>query len=893
MTPSPLAEHVFKTLVRDHEWREAILGDLREEFADVARRDGARTARRWHWRQVLAISGRRLVARLGGDRGRTRNWIAPPDSDLASGWRTGLVRDMRYAVRSLARRPATSIVIVLTLAVTLAVNTTMFALLDAMVLRPYRFPDVDRMVMVMSTSPNDPLTYRESVATADFRDCQREASTLTHLSAAEWWDANLSGIETPQQVPGYRVTADFFEAVGVQPVLGRDFRAEDETPGNHRRAVLGYRLWQRQFGGDAGIVGRVIRLDGEPYEVVGVAPPRFAIPDGAEIWAPIAYTAEQWNNRRRGYLNVIGRLADGVSIEQARAQVSAIVERQRRDYPETNAARPIMVTDFTTGMADPGAGPFVLTVQAAALLLMLIACANIANLLLARGSERTQEYAMRLALGATRGRLAWQTVLEGTSLTAIAIVLAMPLAWALIGLTRASIPTAIIRFIPGWDYIHLSPLLFVATALAGGIATLLFALVPALHAAGAGVSEGLRHGGRAFTASRQRHWLRSALATSQVALTLALLFGSLLAIGAANRAVDGALGFDKRNLLIGRVILPERPYAEAERRRRFIETVLDRMRAVPAVTSVAMVNNLPYAGGNTARGFWPEGVVLESRDVRSADLRKTTPDYFSTLGIPILRGRVFNSGDRLETRPVAVVSQSVTERYWPNEDPIGRRFKLAADGEWITIVGVSGDVLHDWFQQRRAPTVYLPLAQDAPFAAAFVMRTIGDPESVAGDLTRAVAAADPDQPLLDLKTMEALMTDRTAGITFIARALGVVSLIAFALAITGLYSLMAFMAARRTQEIGVRMALGANWWSVIRLATAQAVRITLLGSIVGGAMAIGVGQVMESVLKAGVSNSLWYLPGLIALLWMVALTAAYFPARRAAAINPTTALRAE
>jgi putative ABC transport system permease protein len=888
--PPRLAEWLLASLVRDAEWRDGIIGDLREEFAAVLGGHGPHAARRWYWREALAIGGRTVASRLGAPRLSRGSWLSAAELDTRAGWHVGFTRDLQHAWRALLRRPGTSAVIVLTFALTLAVNSTIFALLDGLLLRPFRFPDVDRVVVVMSASPQDPLADRESVAAADFRDWRNEALTLTRLSAAEWWDANLSGIDTPEQVPGYRVTSDFFEALGARPMLGRDFV---ETPGRHRRAILGHRLWQRQFGANADIVGQTIRLDGEPYEVVGVAAAGFAIPDGAEVWAPLAYTAKQWNDRRRGYLNVIGRLAEGASLEQARAEIGAIVERQRRDYAETNGSRPVNLTDFTTGMADPGAGPFITTVQAAGLLLMLIACANIANLLLARGSERTQEYAVRLALGARRGRLAWQTLLESSLLAGVAVLLALPVAWALIGLTRASIPPSIIRFLPGWDYIRLSPALFVAMALTAAAATLLFALMPAIHAGRAGVSEGLRHGRRAFTASRQRHWLRSALATSQVALTVALLFGSVLAIGGANRAINGAFGFDKRNLLVGRLMLPERPYADPERRRQFINAVLDRMRSIPAVSSVAMVSNLPYGGGNMNSEFWPEGVALETRDVRSVDYRRASPEYFSTVRIPLLSGRGFHQGDRTDTQPVAVVSRSLADRYWPDEDPLGRRFKVAADGEWISVVGVVGDVLHDWFQQRRAPTVYRPLSQDAPFAHTFVARTIGDPLSVAGDLRRAVAAADPDQPIIELKSMEDRIVDRTAGITFIARALGLVALIAFVFAITGLYSLMAFIASRRTQEIGVRIALGASWWQVMRTTSAQAVRITAIGLVLGGLLAAGLGRIMQSVLQGGVTGSLWYLAGLMVLLAVVALTAAYFPARRAAAIDPTVALRAE
>jgi putative ABC transport system permease protein len=890
--PPSFAEWLLAITLRDPEWRACIVGDLREEFCAIAARQGVTQARRWYWRQTLAIGSRSVTARLGSRR-TLRSWVAPPESEGRGGWGIGFTRELRHAWRTLARRPVTSAVIVVTLGLSLAVNSAVFALVDALLLRPFRFPDIDRIVMVTSDSPQDPLPDRESVAAADFRDWRSEARTISYFSAAEWWDANLSGIDEPEQVPGYRVTADFFKALGMMPIHGRDFTRDEETPGQHRRAVLGHALWQRRFASDPGLVGRTIRLDGEPYEVVGIAPPRFAVPDGAQIWAPLSYTAEQWNDRRRGYLNVFGRLANGVSIEQARAEMGSIVARQQRDYRETNATRPVTVTDFTRGMADPGSGPFILSVQVASLLLMIIACANVANLLLARGSERTHEYAMRLALGAGRARLAWQTLLEGAVLAVLSVLLAVPIGFALIGLTRASIPAAIIRFIPGFDYLQLSPAVFAATAVAAAVATMSFAVFPAVYAARSQVSDGLRHGSRTMTSSRERQWVRSGLATAQVAITLSLLFGSVLATRAAHTAVEGAFGFDKRDLLVARLMLPERPYTEPQRRRQFIDGVLDRMRTIPAVESAAMVSNLPYAGGNTVREFWPEGALVEQRSVQNVDFRRASPDYFSTMRIPVLAGRGFTDADRGDTLAVAIVSKSLVDRYWPGQDPLGKRFKIAENGAWIVVVGVVGDVLHDWFLQRRASTVYRPLAQDAPFAHAFVVRTVGNPDSVAGDLRRAVTAVDPDQPVMELQTMDAHIVNRTSGLTFVARALGLVALIAFALAMTGVYSLMTFIASRRAHEIGVRIALGAGWWQVIRLSTAQAVRITLVGTTVGVVLAIAMGQALQSSLNTGLTTSLWYLAGLTVVQMAVALAAAYVPARRAASIDPTSALRAE
>jgi predicted permease len=482
---------------------------------------------------------------------------------------------------------------------------------------------------------------------------------------------------------------------------------------------------------------------------------------------------------------------------------------------------------------------------------------------------------------------------EAALLTMIAVAIALPLTALGLAITRASIPPNIIRFIPGWNYFHVSPTVFLVTTAIGAVATFLFALVPALHTARADVSETLRQGARTVTAPRRRYWMRNALAAAQVALTLALLFGSGLMLRAVDGAINGSMGFDKRNVLIARVVLPERPYAEAERRRQFITGVLDRLRAIPAISDAAMVSALPYAGGNTARQFWPEGVALRDNEARPVDYRRITPEYFQTMRIPLLTGRTLSATDSTSSMPIAVVSKTLADRYWPNGDPLGRRFKLATDGEPITVVGVVGDVLHDWFALRRAPTVYRPLAQDAPFGHTFVARTVGNPMSIAGDLRRAVSAADPDQPIMLLQTMEAQIGDRTAGLSYIAGMITVVAAIAFLLALTGLYSLMTFIVSRRTQELGVRLALGATRWQIVGLTTRSGASITVTGVLIGALVAAALGRVMETTLFGIVTVSHWELAGLVAVVAGISVLASYLPARRTARLDPTIALRAD
>jgi putative ABC transport system permease protein len=893
MSPPPLAERLLAATVKDTDWRDSILGDLREEFVVMSRQQGLRSARRWYWRHVVSIGGRAVTSRFRRAHHVERAWVAPPEPSDTASWFAGFTRDLRHGVRTLLRRPGTSAVIILTLALALATNSTSFAIMDALVLRPYRFPGVDNLVMIVSTNSQNGLVERASVTPGDFRDYRRDASTVTGLSAAESWAANLSGIDNPEQVAGFRVTADWFDTFGVTPVLGREFVSDEETLGNHRHAVLGHALWMRLYGGDPTIVGQTIRLDGEPYDVIGVAPEGFNIPLGTQVWAPLARSHEDWSNRRNRSLMSVGRLAPGAAVSDARAEFTAITERLRKEFPDTTAPVPRDITPFTAGMADPGAGAFLAVMLGASVLLLLIACANIANLLLARGSERTQEFALRLALGAGRGRLAWQLMIEAALLTTLAIALALPIAWVMLGLSQASIPAAVIRFVPGWQYMAISPAVFLSTAAFGAIATVVFALGPALHTVRRDVADGLRQGTRTTTASRQRHWLRNTLAGAQVATTLALLFGSTLLLSAAGNAVNGAFGFDKRDVLVARVVLPERPYSDPEKRRDFINRVLVRLRSIPAVSTASIVSNLPYGATNSTRPFHPDGQAVDPREVRDVHYRRIAPGYLEAMRLPLIAGRDLTEHDRQDTQPVALVSRRLADRYWPNGDALGRQFRLTANGPPITIVGITGDVIHDWFQQIRQPTVYRPLGQDAPFAFAFVVRTVGEPSSIAGDLRRAVAAVDSDQPIIGLQSMEDVVEERTAGLTFIAGTVGVVAFIALALAVMGLYSLMAFMVSRRTQELGVRLALGATRWQVIGVTTGQGVRITLGGLVIGGLAAAGLGRVMESVLFGVVSISFWQLAVLALVVAAISMLASYIPARRTAGLDPTMALRSQ
>ena len=700
-------------------------------------------------------------------------------------------------------------------------------------------------------------------------------------------------MDIPEQVAGFRVTPGFFETLGIQPILGRTFTDAEGHPGADRAVVLSHTFWTRRFNADAGLLGRTIRLDGEPYEVVGVMPPRFVLPYGADVWAPLSFSEEKWADRKSDSLMTFARLAPGQSFNDAQEEWRAVVARQAAEFPETNKNRPVTVMTLTRGLGDDAIGPFIAIWQAAAGLVLLIACANIANLLLARGTERQPEFAVRLALGAGRARLVLQLLIEGLCLAGLGVALGAVLAFFAMRTTSTFLPANVIRFVPGHEYLRLDATVLTAMAGLGALATVIFSLVPALQASRAARNTAILQGSRSSTASAGRVWMRSLLAGAQVALTLTLLVASVLIVGAVHRLVDGLLGFDKRQMMTAELTLPEGPYAEPARRRQFVTTVLERLQAAPGAVNAAAVSSLPYGTFPSRRIFVREGEVKTEGERRSAGLQRITPDYFTTLRIPLLAGRGLREGDGPDAPAVAVVSQVVAERYFSGEDPIGQRFKLAEEGEWITVVGVAGDVVHDWFTGQRSPIVYRPMAQDMTERLAFAVRSAGTPEGLATSIRQAVAAADADQPLLTLRSMEQVVSDRVSGVDYFAKVLTVMSGLALVLALTGMYSLMAYLAARRTKEVGVRLALGATTRQVTWLAAARAARITAGGLVVGTAMAVGLGQVMQSALFGLVSPSVLVVAGAVVVLATVTMAAGYVPARKAAGQDPWLALRTE
>jgi putative ABC transport system permease protein len=890
--PPRLAERLLAAALGGGDWTESVLGDLHEEHLAYASRSRFRAAI-WYWLQVLRLAARGLAAHTLR-RSQAVSYIEPDVPPQPSG--DNLMRtlgiEVRHASRSILSRPAMSAIVVVTLGLGLGANAAVFSMIDALVLRPFTMRDVDRITMLSYARP-DSQNRREALSLADFLDLRKQSEVFERLAGFQWWDANLVGQDEPEHVQGFHVSADFFPALGVQPAVGRGFLPEEETTGRHRRVVLGHGLWQRRFASDSSIVGRSIEIDGEQHEVVGIAPPAFDFPMGAQLWAPMAFDAEAAANRRSLYITAIGRLAPGRTLEEAKAQMAAVGERLAREHPDTNLGRELRVYTIGDGMMDIGLGSILTMWQASACFVLLIACANVANLLLARGAERQREMAVRLAIGASRARVVRELLIESGLLALAAVPAALAVTWIGLKLITAYMPAKIARFVAGWYQMDVDLRLVAFTSALAILTALIFGLIPAIQASRPRLAETLKEGGRSATTGGARLRLRRGLVVAEMALALPLLVAAALSVLTVHRFLNGPQGFNPEGVLTMRLLLPEARYPDNDARSRFAEQAVDRLRATPGVVSAAAVNIMPASDNNSGRSIEIDGSPNpDPANPPSVDYRTATPEIFTALQIPIRAGRAFTDGDRSDTQPVAIVSESLARRYWPNTDALGKRIKFRT-GPWLTVVGISGDHIHGWFNRRNYPTLYRPFRQAPTNGMALVVRTSRDPSTLAADARVAIRAVDSSQSVFELQPMRKTLEERTLGLQYVGAVMLVFGGLALLLAVIGVYGIMAHMVTQRTHEIGVRMALGATRRDVLQITVGQAGRLTAIGVGLGVVLSILLGRFIEAGLLGVASNDARITAGLAAILVASSLAAGYLPARRAASIDPTVALRGD
>ncbi|MBA3260204.1 MAG: ABC transporter permease [Gemmatimonadales bacterium] len=799
-----------------------------------------------------------------------------------------LRQDLRYTVRALARTPGFAITAVFVVALGVGANTAAFSLADYVLLRPLPFPEPERLVKLWGGVPG---YARIELSPADFRDWRAAAASFEAMGAYHNNQVNLVGQGEPERLDATSVTSDLLPILGVQPALGRLFTPADDQEGVGGTVLLSYGLWRSRFGGDARVVGRSLLLDGMPYVVIGVMPRDFHFPRReVALWTPIRFDAAAFEDRNNNYLQALGKLRPGVSLEEAQAELKVVTARLAREFPESNehtGSNAYLLQDDLSQQARL----LLLALCGAALCILLIACANLANLLLARAVARQHELALRTALGAGRERLVRQLVTESLVLAlvggAVGVLVAMAMFPLLGRLVPESLPVA------GGPGLDLRMLAF--AGLITGLTGIGFGVVPALRACRGTSLDVLREGNRAGGGRRQS--LRAALVITELAVSVVLLVSAGLLIRALwrLRAVDP--GFRAETVLTLRTALPMPKYAPTARRNAFYSRVLSEVRALPGVASAAYISFLPMA---MTGGIWPvvmDGEPERREQNRVASLRYTTPGFFATLGIPVRRGRDVRESDTRESQFVAVVSESFARRYWPDADPLGRQFKFAFEER--TVVGVVGDIMVRGPERTSEPQVYLPAPQVADSSIIFyapqelVLRSSAEPGALLPAIREAVQRADPEQPISNVQTMGAIVADQTASRAVQARLLGALAAIALLLAGVGIHGLLSYTVSDRSREIGVRMALGARPRDIVGMVVGQGVRLAVAGVVPGVLLAYLAGRGLESLLASVRPGDAGTFLSVVALCLVMTTAGCFFPAWRAARLDPITAIKSE
>ncbi|HJR05678.1 MAG TPA: ABC transporter permease [Pyrinomonadaceae bacterium] len=824
----------------------------------------------------------------------------PPVMGAASGRRNimgDLWQDLRYGLRMMLKNPGFTVVAVLALALGIGANSAIFSVVNTVLLRPLPYRDPERLVMIWEDDTKGGYP-RDTPAAANYIDWRDQSSVFEGMAAMAEQNFNLTGTGEPEKIEGRRVSANLFSLLGVEPQVGRAFLAEEDQPGRSRVVVISHGLWQRRFGADAKIINQSLTLNGESYTVVGVMPSHFQFPSREdELWVPIAFTPEEAASRGRHYLEVVARIKSGVTLEQAQAEMSTIASRLQQQYPEQNAELGAVVTPLHEQVVGD-IKPALLVLLGAVGFVLLIACANVANLLLARAAVRQKEISIRVALGASRLRLVRQFLTESVLLAVLGGGVGLLLSLWGVSLLKAFIPENISQV----EAITIDARVLAFTLLVSLLTGLIFGLAPATQASNLNLNETLKEGGRDSAAGSRGNRIRNLLVVTEVAVSLVLLIGAGLLINSFMRLRNVDPGFRADNLLTMQVELPELKYPEHAQRTNFYNELLRRIEALPGVKSVAVTTNLPlYAQGNSI------GVSIEGRPDPapgqgkrpSVTTRVVSPNYFQTMGIALLQGRGFSDQDKVDSPAVAVISETMARRFWPDQDPTGRRLTSGSPtstdpNDWITVVGVVKDVRQFELISEAKQQMYLSYVQADFFAPNdLVVRTDLEPLSLASAVRRAVWEVDKDQPVSKIRTMEEIVSESVARQRFSMLLLGIFATLALVLAAVGIYGVMSYSVAQRTREFGIRMALGAQRSDVLKLAVGQGLKLVLVGIVIGLGAAFVLTRVMSSLLFGVSATDPVTFITISLVLVGVAVLASFVPALRATKIDPMDALRYE
>jgi putative ABC transport system permease protein len=808
---------------------------------------------------------------------------------------SALTQDLRYGIRSLRKKPGLGAVLVGTLALGIGANTAIFSVINSVLLHPLPYRDADRIVWVSETQPK---LDRAPLSAGNYLDYASQNQVFESTAALRGQDFTLTGAGDPERLRGMIVSPGLFSVLAVEPQLGRAFRPEDAAAGAARVAVLGDGFWKRRFGADPSVVGRVLTLNGVPFEVVGVAPPDFRF-GRADLYVnprhvvPEVFstrTEDDTQNRQMNYLAMVARLKPGVTIEEAQADMAGIIRRDAELYPKEDAGKGVLLVTFKEYVVGD-VRPALLVLLAGVGLVLLVTCANVANLLLACAAGRRREIAIRAALGGSRARLFRQLLTESLVVAVAGGALGLGLAWAALRALVAASPP---------DLPRVSEIGLDATVLAFNygvsLATgLVFGALPALHASRPDLEAALKEEGRT-TAGAGRSRTRRALVAAEVAISIVVVVGAGLLVNSFVRLQQVDPGFDTSDLLTMKLTLPGAKYPEEADQAAFVRRLLERLGALPGVEAAAVSDDLPMAGTDTTNGLNRDGQILESSDRPVVGQHSVSEDFFAALGVPVLRGRGFDTRDTRESLRVAVVNQAFAAEYYPGADPIGRKILFGnpkPDNQWSEIVGVVPDIHHDGLETKPMPAVYQPYAQNPYAYFSILLRTSGAAASLVKPAEAAVREVDPDQPVHSVSTMDEVVAESYASRRFSTALFTLFGALALVLVAVGIYGVVSFAVTQRLHEIGIRVALGARPAHVVRLVVGEGLRLTIAGVAVGVAAALALSRLMAGMLF-GVTPTDPLTFGLVSAgLVLVALAAAVVPTWRALRVDPATTLRSE
>ena len=803
-----------------------------------------------------------------------------------------LVQDLRYGARMLLQKPAFTFVVVLALAVGIGANSAIFSVVNAVLLRPLPYADPERLVMIWMDNSriNVAEDWHSFPNYTDYRD---HNEVLESIAAFNNRSFSITGSGEPERVQAAWMTASLIPLLGVSPALGRNFSPEEEQPGKDQVVILGHGLWQRRFGGDANIVGQSIMLNGNPRTVIGVMPQGFAFPaKDSEMWVPIALTQQQMANRNAISYQVIGRIKPGVSFEQAKANLEMVNRWILNQNPnqEGYGLNAVLYHDQVVGSVRPAQ----LALLAAVAFVLLIACANVANLLLSRAAARSREIAIRTALGAGRIRIIRQLLTESLLLALLGGGAGLLIAFWGLDLLLAISPSDL----PRLDQITIDRRVLGFTLGVSLLTGLIFGLVPALQASRLALTESLKEGGRGSSGGLQGKRIRSGLVVFEVATTLVLLICAGLMIKSFMNIQNVRLGFNPDRLLTARLQLSGTKYSEDVSATTFYQRLLERVEAMPGVESASAISTLFLSKTPNSTNFTIEGrAPFAPNEQVEVPVDIVTPGFFKSMGIPLAGGREFTPQDASGTPNVVIINETMAKRFWQGQDPLGKRFMYGTPGDgepqWMTIVGVVGDVRRTGFDAEVRPETFLPHGQAPARGMMLVIRSASDPTSLTGAVREAVRSIDGDLPVFTVKPMDALLGDMMAQRRLNMLLFALLAGVALILATVGIYGVMAYSVTQRTHEIGIRMALGAQRKDIVRMVVGQGMALAAAGVGIGILASVLLTRLMTALLYGVSATDLVTFVVISVLLTLVAVVASFIPARRATRVDPMIALRYE